>query len=317
MPSPTQTDVHVNRPLTDISVAFIQSAEGFIANKVFPTIPVTRQSNSYFTWDRNNFFLDSMERRADSTESAGGAMEKSTATYSCEVWALHKDIGDQTRANDDEGNIESAAAKYLAGQDLIRKDRQFATDFFADSLWTTNVTGGTDFTKWSDGASNPQKDVQTGKVTILTSTGFLPNVLVVGYKVHQALERHPAIKDQIKYTSSESITAALIARHLGVDRYVVSAAAYATNDEGGTDAYSLIQGNHALLAYSNPSPGLMEPSAGYIFTWSGFTGLNSNGVTTSKFRAPLLKADRIEIESAWDMKLVSADLGYFFVDAAA
>ena len=317
MPSPTQTDVHVDRPLTDISTAFIQSSEGFIANKVFPIISVARQSNKYFTWDRNNFFIDAMERRADTTESAGGALEKSTDSYSCEVWALHKDIGDQTRANDDEGNLDSAVAKYLGGQDLIRKDRQFASDYFADSIWDTNKTGGTDFTKWSDGASNPELDIMAGKKTILTNTGFMPNTLAVGFAVHQGLKRHPAIKDQIKYTSSASITNEIIARHLEIDNYVVSQAAYATNAEGAaSDTYALVQADNALLCFSNPSPGLMVPSAGYIFVWSGLTGLNSNGVTTSKFRMDNLKADRIEIESAFDMKVVSTALGYFFVDAA-
>jgi hypothetical protein len=317
MPLPTPNDVHVDRPLTDISVAFIQSADGFVANKVFPTIPVARQSNKYFTWDRNNFFLDMMEKRPPASESAGGAIEKSTDSYACDVFALHKDIDDQTRANDDEGNLDTAAAKYLAGQNLIRMDRQFATDYFAINIWTTDVVGDTNFTKWSDGASNPELDIMTGKKTMLTSTGFLPNTLVVGFAVHQALKRHPAIKDQIKYTSAGSITNEIIARHLEIDNYVVSAAAYATNDEGASsDTQALIQGDNALLCFSNPSPGLMEPSAGYIFAWTGLTGLNSNGVTTSRFRIPEIKSDRIEIESAFDMKVVSADLGYFFSDAA-
>lgn len=318
MPSPTQTDVHVDRPLTDISTAFIQSAEGFVANKVFPTIPVGKQTNKYFTWDRNNFFLDSMEKRADATESAGGAIEKSTATYSCDVWSLHKDIGPQVRANDDEGNLDSAAAIYLAQQNLIRMDRQFSADFFVTGKWTNEVTGTTDFTKWSDGTSNPEKDIQLGVLTVLTLTGIKPNTLVVGFKAHQALKRHPAIKDQIKYTSSASITSAIIAKHLEVDRYIVSEGVYATNDEAAaSDTYSLIQGDNALLCYSTPSPGLMTPTAGYTFVWSGLTGLNSNGVTTSKFFMDKTKADRIEIESAFDMKLVSADLGYFFLNVAA
>ncbi|KKL97621.1 hypothetical protein LCGC14_1832600, partial [marine sediment metagenome] len=127
----------------------------------------------------------------------------------------------------------------------------------------------------------------------------------------------PAIKDQIKYTSSESITNEIIARHLEIDNYVVSQAAYATNAEGASsDTYALAQADNALLCFSNPSPGLMVPSAGYIFVWSGLTGINTNGVTTSKFRMNNLKADRIEIESAFDMKVVSSALGYFFVDAA-
>ena len=36
-PSPSQ--VHVNRPLSILSIAFMQSLEGFVADKVFPVIP--------------------------------------------------------------------------------------------------------------------------------------------------------------------------------------------------------------------------------------------------------------------------------------
>ncbi len=45
---PTQTDVHVNQPLTNISVAFMQSDAGFVARKVFPVVPVAKQSDRYY-----------------------------------------------------------------------------------------------------------------------------------------------------------------------------------------------------------------------------------------------------------------------------
>ena len=36
--SPSRGDVHVNRPLTNMSVAFMQSAENFVASRVFANI---------------------------------------------------------------------------------------------------------------------------------------------------------------------------------------------------------------------------------------------------------------------------------------
>ena len=44
MPNPTASDVHVNRPLTNISIAYTQDASTFVADKVFPNIPVAKQS---------------------------------------------------------------------------------------------------------------------------------------------------------------------------------------------------------------------------------------------------------------------------------
>ena len=52
---PSRGDVHVNRPLTNISIAFLQTQEAFVADRVFPNIPVTKQSDLFFTIDRGEF----------------------------------------------------------------------------------------------------------------------------------------------------------------------------------------------------------------------------------------------------------------------
>src|ERR1017187_6613169 len=51
MPQPTLQDVHVNRPLTNISVAYLQEAAGveFVADKAFPAVPVENKSDLYYT----------------------------------------------------------------------------------------------------------------------------------------------------------------------------------------------------------------------------------------------------------------------------
>jgi hypothetical protein len=56
----------------------------------------------------------------------------------------------------------------------------------------------------------------------------------------------------------------------------------------------------------------MTPSAGYTFTWNGYLGASETGSRIKVIRADLLESDRVEIDMAYDQKLVSADLGYFF-----
>ena len=50
MPQPTLQDVHVNRPLTNVSVAYLQEAAGveFVADKAFPAVPVENKSDLYY-----------------------------------------------------------------------------------------------------------------------------------------------------------------------------------------------------------------------------------------------------------------------------
>ena len=58
MPNPTFSDVHVNRPLTNISVAWIQEESAFIADKVFPSVAVQKQSDRYFVYFREDWYRD-------------------------------------------------------------------------------------------------------------------------------------------------------------------------------------------------------------------------------------------------------------------
>ncbi len=218
------------------------------------------------------------------------------------------------RANADPAvDLERTATLYVTQVMLTKRERQFASDYFTTGVWTTDVVGATDFAKWTDATSDPEKDVADGVKSILKLTGFKPNVLLVGFDVHQALKRHPLIKDRYKHTSAESITADMIARFLEIDRYMIAEAIFATNAEGAaTKAYDFALGSNAMLVFANPTPGLMMPSAGYNFVWRGLTGMNDLGVAIANIPVPLKKADRIEGEVAFDMKVVSKELGYFF-----
>lgn len=319
MPQPTPSDVHVDAILTSVSVAFIQAQSNFVADRVFRTIPVDKQSDKYFVYTTGDWFRDEAQVRAPASPSAGGGYTLSTATYNADVYAFHKDVDDQTRANADAPlNPDRDATEFITQRMLLRKEVQWTTDFFTTSVWTTDVTGGTDFTKWSSYAgSDPIEDVETGKATILASTGMLPNTLVVGYDTYRQLRNHPDIIDRVKYTSSNTVDTDTIARLLGLERVLVSRAVKNTANEGATVSMTTIAGKNALLCYVAPSPGILTPTAGYSFAWRGVSDGMGQTVGISRFRLPELRADRIESQMAWDNKVISADLGYFFASAVA
>lgn len=317
MAQPTSSAVHVDRPLTNVSLAYIQSADSFIATQFAPMIPVDRQTDKYFTYTKNDWFRDEAQLRADGTESAGSGYGLSTDSYSCDVFAFHKDIGPQAMANADPAvNLEREATLLVTQRMLMRQERQWAQDCFAASIWGTDATPTN---LWSDyAASDPIADVETGKRTVLANTGFVPNTMVLGYDVFMKLKNHPDIVDRIKYTSAEVVTPALLARYFELDRILVAKAVYATNVEGETAAYSFVHGKHALLAYVAPNPGLLTPSAAYTFVWRGVSmGLGANVAITREPIPNTRGAVRVEGEAAWDNKIVATDLGYFFSGAVA
>lgn len=319
MPQPSQSDVHVDAIMTQFSVAYIQKAEDFIAQQVFPVVPVDNQSDLYYIYNKADWFRDEAEKRADATESAGSGYTLAQGNYFCEVYAFHKDVGDQVRKNTDSPlDADRDATMFVTQRMMVRQERQWVTDYFKTGVWGTDVTGGTNFTVWSDFAgSDPMEDIELGKETVLGTTGFMPNTLVLGYQVFRKLKNHPDLVDRIKYTSDKVVTKDVMAKYFDVDRILIARAIYNSAHEGQAGSYSFIFGKSAWLGYVNPSPSIMQPSAGYVFTWKGVSdGLGTNiGIT--RFRMQHLRADRIEAQIAWANNIIGSDLGYFFSGAVA
>lgn len=318
MPQPTSGDAHVNVALTNLSVAYVQQANQFVADRAFPIVPVEQQSNYYYTFDKDDFYRDEAKPRAPGTESAGGGFRLSTTLYAAVVEAYHKDIDDQLRANADSVlSLDEAAMQFVVQKMLIRKERRWATNFFATSIWGTDATPSPLWSDVSATPGEPMRDVEVAKMAILGTTGFKPNTLIMGAQVFSALRNAPRVRDQFKYTSAESINEAMLARYLDIERVLVMEGVANTSVEGNaTQTTALIGGKHALLCYVPSAPSLMTPSAGYTFSWSGYTGAVT-GQRISKFRMQELRSDRIEGEMAYDQKKVAASLGYFFNGAVA
>ena len=321
MPNPTASDVHVNAALTNISIAYMQGADHFIADKVFPNVPVSKQSDRYFVYDKGDFFRSEAQVRAPGTASAGSGFGiDNTPSYFADVYAVHKDIDDQIRANSDAAiNPDRDATQYITQQLLIKRDKVWAANFFTTGVWTGSSTG-TDLAAgdllngaWSSAGSTPIEDIDKQSDAILKTTGFKPNVLVVGPDVHRVLKNHPDVLDRIRYTQEGIVTEQLLASLMGVEKYLVSRSTENTAAAGAADSFSFIADSQdALLTYAAPNPGLMTPSGGYMMSWNGYLGAGPQGNRIKRFRMEHLGSDRVEGELAFAAELVSADLGCFF-----
>lgn len=333
MPLPTNSDVHVNTTLTNISVAFMQNAASFISNQVFPNVPVMKQSDRYFIYNRGDFNRDEAEKRAPGTESAGNGFRlDNTPNYFCDVRAFHKDVDRQVIANADAAlNPMDDAARFVMQKLMINKEVDFASTFMTGGVWDNDYDGvasgaGTNETiQWSDTTNgDPIGDVTEGIDTILANTGIEPNTLVLGKQVFTAVQNHPDMIDRVKYSGGVGnnnpamVTAEAMAQVFGVDRVLISKAVKNSAAEGATESSDFIVGKSALLVHAAPNPGLMVPTAGYTFSWQGYLGTtNPFGIATSQIPMDHLKSERIEGEMAYDHKLVSSALGFYWDSIAA
>src|SRR5258705_13678607 len=114
MPQPSRTDVHIDVALTALSTAYVQSQDNFVATKVFPIVPVEKQTNKYFTFTKDAWFRDDAQVRKSGEETAGSGFPISTDSYICDVFGIHKDIDDLDKGNvDNPLDLEQAAARFV------------------------------------------------------------------------------------------------------------------------------------------------------------------------------------------------------------
>lgn len=336
---PSRGDVHVNQPLTNISLAFLQQADNFVADKVFPTILVPKQSDVYYTYDRGEFNRDEMEERLPGSESAGGSYTIGTDLYYARTRAYHKDIPDQVRSNADTPiNLDREATEYVTHKGLIKREVTWVAAYFSPQnpgvIWTFVADGNATPTApasfdptssvnnkklfWSDASSTPIEDVRQGKRFVGESTGYRPNTLTMGRAVYDALLDHPDIVgrlDRGQTTGPAMANRDALAALFEVNEVLVMDAIQNTAAQGQTNSSSYIGGKHALLSYKPANPGLLTASAGYTFNWTGLMGAgNGGGMRIKRFRIERIESDRVEIQMSYDQKKVSADLGYHFTN---
>lgn len=317
---------HIDTALTNISVAYIQDESNFIAEKVFPRIPVVKQSNVYFKYNKGDFFRNEMRDRAQGTESAGASYRTSIEEpYFCKKRSLHQDITEEERVNfDNPLDADQDAVIFLSQKALLERECDWAEKYFKPGVWTTEIQGVDTTEEVTEGKvlkitnplSDPIKMFTEAGVRMASQTGFKPNKLTLSPFVYNALKNHEDILDRIKYTQKGVVTTDLLATLFEVDEVLVSWGVVNKSVVGAEDDIDFIFGNHALLSYCPKNPGLRIPSAGYIFTWKGLLGASAYG--SRMIRLPMdqlgLGTERIEIEMAYDSKVVAQDLAVFFKD---
>ena len=327
---PSPGDVHVNTPLTNISVAFLQDAKEFVAAQAFPIIPVNKQSDRYYVYKIEDFYRDEMQQREAGTpaETSGYRLDN-TPNYFCNPYALSKPVADQIRANADAVlNMDMDATYFLTQKALIRREKIWAANAFTTGKWGTDLTGvasgavaGTSFLQWNDPSSTPIEDIRSGKLAIKQNTGYPANVLVLSEPVWAKLQDHPDIVDRVKAGQTPGgpamVTRKAVAAVLELDEILIMGAVENTANEGQTGVFSFIGGKSALLMHRTPRPGLLVPTAGYIFAWTGLFGTGAEGNRIKRYRWEIIASDIIECEMALDIKQVSSALGYFFTSAVA
>ena len=326
MPLLTPSAVHIDQPLSNLTLAYVQEQTNFVADKVFPVVGVQRQSDKYYIYDRANMNRSGdVKKLAPRTEVNRIGLQLSNDSYFADVFGLGMDFDEQTLANEDAMlEIRSAGAQTLVNRVLIEREEQFASSFFAAGIWGTDATPSN---LWSDYTnSTPITDVTTARRTMqLNSGGFKPNTMVIGKEVRDILINHPDVLARLNggatVANTALITDAKLAEIFEVENFYVMEAVKNGAAEGLAEANAFIGGKNALLVHTPRTSGLMTPAAGLTFAWNNIPSANNLGITVESFSDDALKrqqvAEHIQVKMAYDMKVVGTDLGYFFESVVA
>lgn len=318
--------------LSNMALAYYQSDAKSFAKTIFPICPVSLSSDNYYIFDKEDLLRDNWHRKPAYGKVDPAVLSEHTETYACVVDQMIMGI-DQIRQTDLNRRMGPRTAdpkqqrtKTMAGQANIHQDAWFARQFFKKGVWGQEFTGvdsttvgSGQFIKFSNANSDPVSFVDEKKTAMEEATGRMPNRLALGVNVFNALKKHPAILERVKYGGSTanpaSVTLNVLAQLFEIDRITVQRSIMNKAQLGQAANMEYIGDPNAfLLAYATDTPSIDEPSAGYIFTWDMLGNGNimpvlsypgENG-THSEFIEGLMAAD---------MKKTADDLAMFFAEA--
>jgi len=326
---PTPKTAHKDAALTNISVGY--KSPDFIADRVFPNVRVTKQSDYFFTFNKGDMFRNEADVRGPGTSAVRGDYKLSSSTYGCKEYAFAQPVPIELIRNADaplrpfETGVGFATRKVLLAKEKVVSDLVCTA-----ANWTTSDDAAAGWV--GDSSSTFIADILTQKEVIRKLIGRYPNCLTMDAKTFKEVKQTPDILDRIKYTGTQGkpadVSAQTLAQLFDLDEVLVGSAIYSSDEEvvAGTDftAVDLWETNAtkgaALLYYREPAPALESPSAGYCFNWNGSESPEDAIAESDAYRSVRywwdsdIKSYLVEASENFDAKIVCKDAGCLFYD---
>lgn len=313
---------HIDGPLSQFSIAYLQDLSQFAGSTAFPTVPVAKQSDRYHAFDLEAFLTARAKQRAENTEAAEGGFGLSQDSYFCDSIAIKYPITDEARSNADESiELEQSAVEGVTHDIAQTQEMRMAAACFVNNVWwngtgaatTAEVPSSGD--KWS-GTSSPLTQIKNARRMVLGRTGIRPNRLLLGQGAWDALESNEQVIDLISGGATTGNPAIanreLVARALGIER--VDVAGGVAMAEGASNA-SLVVDDAALLYYAPASGGRRVASACTRFIWRVLNG--GGDIAIKQYREEAKSRDAVEGHMFVDFKVTGPQLGFLWNDVVA
>lgn len=309
--------MHIQGPLSNISIAYRNDA--YIGDMVFPNVPVTKQSDKFYVFDKASWFRNEAGPRAPRTRAPEGGYSLSSDSYTTIPVSFAALVADEEEMNaDDPLSPRRTAVEFATEKILLAKEKKIADLVFGNGSWAASATPSPTF---DDPASDPIEKLEIAKETIVKAVGREPNVLVMGREVWTDLRRHPDLLDVLGQSRRGLLTTAQLSDIFEIPKILVGRAIYEDTTiegeqypSGGTlvdtsEGYSFIWGKSMWLGYVTAAPALATPTAGYVFVW--------RARSVKSFRRDEEETNVYRAEENFDEKVTASDAGYELISCVA
>lgn len=295
---PFKGQMHVDQLLSNVSVKY--SSNEFIAQNIFPVVPVIKDSDKYRVYQVD--FRLPETRKANKGLAPEHYWEASTAGYNLQDHALKDFVTDDDIDNFDQGDLRADTVEELTDV-ILRRLEKSTFDLFTSSNWSLNTSlAATALWSLDTTLSNPLPVVDTAAAVVLRNSGKMVNYGVISHAGYIAAKNHQSIVDRIKYTQTGIISEQLLGTLFGVPEFYVSKAQIDTSDRGRTSTVSAIFSDACFFGYKPARATPKAPSAGYIF--------RKNVPIVRRWREEERLAEAIEVRIKYDAKIVASLAGY-------
>jgi len=308
--SATGRDVHIDQPLSQLLINY--RPQGMAVDRIFPLVPVGKQSDMYYEYDQSELWRIPDTTRAPGTAAKQVDLKVSSATYFARNYALGSMITIEDRTNADAVlNLRESKAMMLADLLILDWENRVAQLVLNSTNVATVVTvsSGT----WGNyETSGAFVDIDKAIRAVRGATGYVPNKIAMGWDAWNALKSNRFIRERIFPAPAGGAapgiaTEAQVAALFGFDQLVVSGVMRNTAAQNLPISLSDIWGQHALVYYAPDRPNKETPSYAYTFRWNvpGIPSLAVEDLGYDRVR----KADLMDVSLYQDEKITGRNFG--------
>jgi len=312
----TGRDLHIDVALSNMAMGYRPA--NFIADMLFPTVQVDKQSNLFLVFDRAD------RTRVEDTTRAPGTLARrvteniGSSSYFCKNYALAAAAVLEDKLNADAMHLATlinGKTTYLLDKllmdwefrvaNLVCSGSNVGSYSAPTSNWALGVNG-------TNGA--PLANINTALDNVHGSTGMYPNNIAFGIDAWKSFRRDAVVRNLIFGTNNGGGYPSTVqaANLLGVDRVIVGGAYQNTGQENVAESLSAVWKDKVLVYYAPPTPSTDRPSFGYSFRWAA-PGLPNMQVERHPYDTRT-KSEDIEIGYYQDEKVTGASYGFLLTN---